>query len=214
MLRLILVRHGETAANSRGIYQGQTLDVGLTSCGKNQARILKQEIGNFKPDAIFASPLKRTLQTAKIIADGQKTLVKVDGRLQEICHGNWEGKAKEDVCLNYPELFKLWKTKPSLAQMEKGENCYQVADRVMRFLQDLVRDYKNRTVLIVGHDLVLRILITIALNLAFGNIWKFQLDNGGLTLIEMNSNFDGRIVFMNQNSHLKNCLADVEKQAL
>lgn len=70
MLTLILARHGESVANRRGIYQGQTYDTALTALGKRQARVLSKRLKDHKVEGVFTSPLGRALETAKIVAAG------------------------------------------------------------------------------------------------------------------------------------------------
>lgn len=159
---------------------------------------------------LYTSPLKRGQQTAQVIAGECDCPWVLDGDLIEINHGRWEGKTGNEVKRAFPEIFELWQKKPSLVQMPAGESCRQVLKRARRFLKRL----KNcqGAIVVVGHDLVLRLILTEALGLPMNNIWRFQLDNGGLTRLRFQSK--PVLVWLNQVDHLKEFISDLGNQAL
>jgi len=214
MVKLILVRHGESVANKRGIYQGQTYDTGLTLRGKKQLQLLAEVLKSLKVDKIFTSSLLRTRQTAKILADQLDAPILVDERIIEISHGKWEGKHKTWVEENYPALIKLWRNKPTKAQMPVGENLAGVYLRTKNFLDEIKNKLDDHTVVVVGHDLIIRIIISIVLGSHLDRIWRFRLDNGGITVLRLDPKSGDQLIVLNQNNHLKKCLSDIDSQAL
>lgn len=209
-IRLILVRHTESVANAQGIYQGQTYDTGLTQRGKRQAELVAKRLGNFKIDLIYTSLLQRTKETAKIIAKRCKVEVLVDRNLVEICHGKWEGQTIKWVKRKYPDLYRVWKIRPAEVQMPAGENCYQVLERIKKFLNKIRRH--KREILVVTHDLVLRLMIAHLLEMPLDNIWRMKLNNGAINIIELGS--QPRVILLNDTNHLRKEKADVDGQAL
>ena len=214
MVRLILVRHGESIANKEGIYQGQTYDTGLTKRGVKQARASAKTLAKMKIDKIISSPLRRTKDSAEIIGRQLKTPVLVEHRIIEISHGEWEGKHKEWVKKSYPDLLETWKEKPTEAQMPNGENMEKVSKRINKFLQAVRKNYDGKNILVVGHDLIMRTMIANLLGLSLDHIWNFQLDNGGITILELGRERTSRLVVLNQSIHLKNLISRVDGQAL
>jgi broad specificity phosphatase PhoE len=210
MTTLTLIRHCESIANSQGIYQGQSYDTPLSARGQKQAQVLSQILASEPINLIYASPLKRTFQTAQIIAKSLKKKVTTDRRLLEINHGDWEGKKAEAIKKKYSQLFKLWKSQPTQAPMPNGETIFQVQNRVKNFLKFV--QSKHNYLLIVSHDATLRTLLALILNLSLDSIWDFRLDSGGLTQIQYQKSWF--LNYLNQNHHLKNLKSQLTKQAL
>lgn len=94
--RLIVLRHGQTAHNVGGIWQGQ-LDTDLSAIGRDQARAAAQVLAERSPDLIHASDLARARDTAQPLADRLGLAVTTDRRLREIDVGSWQGRSGEQV---------------------------------------------------------------------------------------------------------------------
>ena len=105
MVRIILIRHGETNWNLQGRYQGQE-DTRLSEKGFAQAGLLSQGLKNVHLDLCISSPLKRSFLTCKACADLHHLPVHSDKRLTEINHGAWEGELACEIQAHYPEEFK------------------------------------------------------------------------------------------------------------
>lgn len=212
MLKLILVRHGESVANRQGIYQGQTYNTTLTVLGKRQARVLSKQLKNYKIDTIYTSPLKRALETAKIIVAGLGIPIITNENLLEINHGDWEGRTKAKVKRLYPNIFAQWKREPDKTIMPNGEDLTTVLKRTRRFLRNLKQDHQAGTFLIVAHDTVLRVMIAEVLGLPLSNIWRFRLDNAALTIVQWGS--QGKLLTLNNTEYLIGNQSDTDRQAL
>ncbi|HEY4711153.1 MAG TPA: histidine phosphatase family protein, partial [Dehalococcoidia bacterium] len=89
MAKLILARHGETVWNVEKVYRGRT-DVSLDEVGIKQAELLGKNLGSWKLEAIYSSPLKRALDTANIVARYQKIGVHVAKGLIDFDYGEWQ----------------------------------------------------------------------------------------------------------------------------
>ena len=99
MVRIILIRHGETNWNLQGRYQGQE-DTRLSEKGFAQAGLLAQGLKNVHLDLCISSPLKRSFLTCKACADLHHLPVHSDKRLTEINHGAWEGELACEIQAN------------------------------------------------------------------------------------------------------------------
>lgn len=137
---IYVVRHGQTDWNVEGRYQGHK-DIELNSKGINQAEKTRDKIKNIKFDKVFSSPLKRALKTAKIICDNELIL---DNRLIERCNGELEGKLKSDITeeidFNDPNCNKMG-----------IESITDFRKRIKNFLDEVMKKYRGKNVLIVTH---------------------------------------------------------------
>jgi broad specificity phosphatase PhoE len=182
----------------------------LTKRGKRQAYLVAEGLKDFKIDKVYTSLLKRARETAKMVVSKNNCSLIVSPDLTEINHGQWEGKTVEEVRREYPKVFRLWKTNPSLVQMPGGENTCNVVKRVQRFLKS-IRKQEN-TVVVVAHDVVLRIILVELLGLSVDNMWRLRLDNSSLTVIKCASR--PVLTLFNDTNHLKSLISNIGKQAL
>lgn len=204
------LRHAESAANAEGIYQGQSYDTWLTPRGLKQAEAAALALARQKEiQAIFVSPLKRTLQTAAVIDQTLLIPLIPDQRLLEINHGTWEGKKIAEFTQEEAKILTQWKAEPHKCQMPNGEHFNEVVKRAEEFLCGL----KNKPghFAIVTHDLVLRVIICKIGGLPYENIWQLTLDNCGITTLSVNPD---EIVSVNANNHLINLRPTISQQVL
>ncbi len=106
MTKVLLVRHGETDWNRKEVSRGR-IDVKLNQNGREQAKSLAKATGIYRIDAIYSSPLSRSLETAKMVADMHSLDVKVANGFIDIHYGQWQGLGHEKVKEEYPELYLL-----------------------------------------------------------------------------------------------------------
>lgn len=204
---LHLIRHGESKANKLGIYQGQSYDTSLTEKGVKQSLTVAKILAGIKADVIYTSPLKRTYETAVQIRRVTKLKLKTNNKLLEISHGEWEGKKPEEF--NDKEKLRLekWRRNPVGVQMPNGENINDVVKRCCFFVDELD---KGRYI-VVAHDLVIRVIASMAIKQDFKYLWKYYLDNCGVTTVS----FDPyRLISLNQNFHLNGVKSLLNRQAL
>jgi probable phosphoglycerate mutase len=150
---LYFVRHGESEANAAHIFAGQN-DSPLTARGREQARVVAKALQPVRFDRIVTSTLSRTRDTAAEIAAGRGVTVEAFDDLKEIDLGEAAGRPFDEVrgLPNYDgEGFTQW---------PGGESLDQVVTRAMRVIDGLVAESPGRTILIVGHGGVTRILVS------------------------------------------------------
>ena len=159
-MNIILVRHGQTDWNVKDLLQGRT-DVELNDNGKNQTIETANKLVNMQIDAIYVSPLKRTLDTANQINKTRNLKLNIENRLIERGFGNYEGQSKV-------EFRKYWNFELNLS--DNGvEPIKELFERVYFLLKELKEIYtENQTVLLVTHN---------GVNLAVSSILKGMEDN-------------------------------------
>jgi broad specificity phosphatase PhoE len=111
LTRIFLIRHGATILTVEDRFAGAT-DVPLSDEGKRQAARLAKRLSSFPVAAVYASPLGRTMETARILAGlhGHEVLAR-DG-LREISHGHWEQMTRREVEQKFPEEAAAWEEDP------------------------------------------------------------------------------------------------------
>ena len=141
-----LVRHGESEANTRSI-MSSVLDDGLklTKNGVHRIKELKKSFKNEEFDFIYASPLLRTKETAKLLA-GDKEII-FDKRLMEIKFGILEGKGPNDWWSYFENDRKKYFTK----KIEGGENWVELERRMGGFFDELEKKHQGKNILIISH---------------------------------------------------------------
>lgn len=157
--RVFLVRHGSTVLSAEDRFAGVT-DVDLSDEGRAQAERLAQRLAAVKLAAIYCSPLKRTVETAAILAlpHGLQPVSK-DG-LREIDHGRWEGLRRGDVAARFPEEYAAWEADPFTVAPQGGETGQSVLTRARPVLREIVAAHAGDHVLIVSHKATIRLLIS------------------------------------------------------
>jgi len=185
MVTICLLRHGETAYNADGNkYCGRT-DIDLTNKGFEQAYRMNELLKDYNFDAIFSSPLQRAKLTAQI-ASGRPDDVLTDERLIEVDFGQWEGKRPEEFQSEDPESWENWLTNPENNKAGRtGENVKEVIKRLDSFFNELLKNYNNKTVLIVGHNGVNRFFMASKLGMPLKNYRRIVQENSALTILKL-----------------------------
>jgi len=162
--RLVLVRHGATAWNERGLCLGRR-DEPLSGTGRRQAERLRDALKGERFDRVFSSPLARAVETARIL--GHEPLLLHD--LFEIDRGAWEGLAQGEILERNPVLHARWYADPTDLAMPQGETFAALWERAGRAFARF--QGAGEHVLAVGHKAINRVLIARALGLKAKGVW-------------------------------------------
>ncbi len=212
MVRIILVRHGETTWNIEGRYQGQE-DTPLSQRGMEQGKLLAQCLAKVPIDLCISSPLKRSYQTCQMCASFHNLPVQSDERLLEINHGAWEGTLAEEIQRNYPVEFSQWHSEPHLVQMPGGETLDDVRLRARTAFDEYALKYDNKTILVAAHDAVNKAIICDLLDLDMSHFWQIKQDNTCINVLECTDN-RWRLVLLNYTGHLGFLFSGIEQAGL
>ncbi|MBQ8003813.1 MAG: histidine phosphatase family protein [Oscillospiraceae bacterium] len=162
MTTVLLVRHGESAANRDNVFAGN-YDAELLPRGFEQARLTARYIKeNFVVDAVYSSDLKRAYNTGKCIADALGLTVETDKRFREIDAGAWDGVAFEKIIKTHPEEFKTWVYDIGHGACPGGENIGELGTRVMTALKEKAEENDGKTILIASHATAVRVAYAMA----------------------------------------------------
>ncbi len=184
MTKLILVRHGETDWNRVDRIQGW-LDIPLNEEGIRQAERLAKELSRVKIAAIYSSPLKRALQTAKAIAEELHLGINKVPALKEINQGEWQGLLASEAKKKYKRLYSQWLCEPLEVRPPKGETLEEVSQRVKKACRTIINNHHQETVCLVTHKVTASLIKCHYLNLDRNGFWKLLPENATWETIDV-----------------------------
>lgn len=187
MIKIYMVRHGETEWNKDNKTQGMK-DIPLTDKGKRQAMLLAKSLSDVHFDKIYSSDLLRAYDTAKTISDVNKTEIEINKNFREVNFGKWEGMTPSQIDEYYPEEHKLWINSPQLIRLPGGETLNEASERASNALNKILDGYiqknvQNRSLLIVAHSGIIKLLILASLGIDVSKYNRLRQDNTALNIV-------------------------------
>jgi len=214
-IRLVLVRHGLSSFNEKGLIQGRTDDSFLTEQGFKQAILAGEALSKINFDAIYSSPLKRAAETAKTIQKSfkEKHEIIYDNNLLEVDLSSWSGLTINEVKNKYPDIFNIWKNDPeNLTLKSNNNNDYkpikELFEQANKFLDQIFKNFSgkdDKNILIIGHNAILRCLILSLIGQPKKGFRKIRLENASFSIINLNkqnNSYKTQVECLNQTSHL------------
>jgi phosphoserine phosphatase len=215
-MNILLVRHGETAWNREGRYQGRT-DVPLSPDGEAQVRRLAARLAHVRITVAVASPLSRARATAAAILAGRDVTLADEAGLLEISHGAWEGQLSADVERAHAEMLGRWRSSPDrdVPAGPGAETLGDVEARAWPVLERIAsRLGADDTALIVAHDAVNRVLVCRVLGLPLTRVWAFRQAPAALNVLAGPTLAELAVVRLNDSDHAAPLLHESVHRAL
>lgn len=181
-MKLYIVRHCQTAGNASFKLQGAKTPGQLTERGRKQLAALQRFFRNEKIQTVYSSPLERALQTARGLSD-RKPIVLPE--LNEINFGDLEGATHEETKATQPDLFDDIFDNPK-KRFPGGESLQDTQNRLGPLVRKLQAEKGNPTVVIVGHNILNRVLLATLLDLPLKHCRLFKLKNASIAEIDAN----------------------------
>ena len=222
-VRLILVRHGLSSFNEKGLIQGRTDDSYLTNKGYEQALKSGEALSGINFDKIYSSPLVRAVETAKAIKKnlkGENNII-YDKNLLEVNLSSWSGLTINQIKNKYPEKYHLWKNDPENLKLESNDNLtyqpikelYDQANEFIKNILELHSEKNEVNILVIGHNAILRCLILSLIGRPKKGFRKIRLDNASFSIfniLKQKDSYKTQVECLNQTSHLnKNIPAQI-----
>lgn len=201
MTKLMLVRHGETLWNYHARYQGHT-DIELSDAGRGQAELLSRRLADQPLQAVYASDLRRALETASIIARPHDLDVQTLPELREINFGAWEGLTYNEIRGRFSDLVDSWHASPATIQIPDGETFQDLASRAYGAVEDLVKKHDSATIAVVAHGGTIRAIVCALLGIDLNHLFRIRQDNGALNIIDFYENY-GILSLLNDTHHFE-----------
>ena len=178
---IYLVRHGDIGLGNEKRYIGQ-LDLPLSEQGKRQAALLKDVLCQVPLDNIYCSDLKRSQQTADIIASAHQIVPSARVEFRELNMGDWDGKLFSEIRTKYPAEFIKRGEDIANYRSAKGESFLDCYKRVIPIFESLGQ-VAETTSLIIGHAGVNRVILCRVLGIPLDNVFRLEQSYGCLNLI-------------------------------
>ena len=205
MARFILVRHGETAWNLKERFRGRE-DLLLNSTGLKQAYAAAVYLKDRPIAATYSSPLKRTMETARVIANQIGLPVQPLEGLIDINFGEWQGLTAVEAAKRDGELHRTWLERPHEVRFPGGEGLADVRERVTTAVDELAARHQEETVILVSHMVVCRVLLCAMLGLDNSRYWQVGQDVCAINIFEIREGVSS-VSLINETCHLKGLAA-------
>jgi len=199
--RIFLVRHGATVLSAEDRFAGAT-DVELSETGRGQVRALSRRLAKQPISAFYASPLGRTMETGRILAEPHGKQVTADAGFVEINHGVWEGLTRFEAETSSSGMYAKWEADPFNHAPEGGETGLAVTARAMPALLAVIAKYPGEMVCVVSHKATIRLLLSAVLGFDPRRYRDhLDLNPASLTILDSTGETNARLTLYNDVAH-------------
>ncbi|MFI2423009.1 bifunctional RNase H/acid phosphatase [Streptomyces sp. NPDC018955] len=201
----VLLRHGETPLTPQKRFSGSGgSDPSLSSVGREQAERAAEFLARRGTvQAVVASPLARTRETAGIVAARLGLDVTVEDGLRETDFGAWEGLTFGEVRERHPDDLNAWLSSPDAEPTGGGESFAATAARVAATRDRLTAEYRGRTVLLVTHVTPIKTLVRLALGAPPESLFRMELSAASFSAVAYYADGNASVRLFNDTSHLR-----------
>ncbi|WP_328428125.1 bifunctional RNase H/acid phosphatase [Streptomyces sp. NBC_00443] len=201
----VLLRHGETPLTPQKRFSGSGgTDPALSDVGRDQAERVGAALARRGTiQAVVASPLARTRETAGIVAARLGLDVSVDDGLRETDFGAWEGLTFGEVRERHPDDLNAWLADPEARPTGGGESFAATATRIAATRDKLIAAYAGRTVLLVTHVTPIKTFVRLALGAPPESLFRMELSAASLSAVAYYADGNASVRLFNDTSHLR-----------
>ena len=201
MVKIILIRHGETDWNREQIFRGR-IDVALNEVGLAQAGAVKQSLKDVEINRIYSSPLGRAFETASVLGANKGLEVEIENGFIDIDFGKWQGLSHEQVKEEHKGLYETWLAEPHEVVFPAGECLEDVCKRSMGALEKIIKKNPGETLAVVSHRVLNKVLLCAILGLGLSRFWYIKQDTCAINRFE-HKNGSYYLTLLNDTCHLK-----------
>ena len=196
---LYLIRHAESVSNAAGRVQGHS-DVALSDRGRRQAEALAAALGRLPIEAIYASPLRRAVETAQPLAAVLGLPIRTDPRLMEINAGVFQDHLRRELDLLFPADYARWKSGDPDFVVPGGESRRQLTARAKEAF-DAIETAGHAQAVVVSHGGLIGAGLKALLEIP---AWRnpFVFENASISRLEREQN-QVRLLSLNEVEHLR-----------
>ena len=205
MLRFLVIRHGQTCSNAENRFSGHQ-DVDLNEKGIWQAKQLAYRLKDEQIDYIYSSDLKRAIHTARIILQNHDLSLSTEPLFKELSFGDWEGLRYKELDFDEGERLMEWWKYPDLP-LPGGESTFELRARVLNGINKIIKKHnekdQEKSIAIICHGGVARIIIGIALDIPIEKIWHIKQYSTSLNIIKYYQKSGFFVESVNDINHLQ-----------
>jgi broad specificity phosphatase PhoE len=200
-----LIRHGESLYNAEGRIQGQS-DIELSPLGLRQSAAIAEALAHERIDAIFASPLRRAMQTAEPIAEKLSLEVHGDDRLMEIHAGIFQDLLWAEIEVKFPDAARPWREQHADFVIPGGESRRALMIRGLAVFES-IREMPYERVAVVSHGGILAAALKAILRIP-AELNPFSLFNASISRLTWDTRI--KLLTLNELDHLR--AAGIERE--
>jgi broad specificity phosphatase PhoE/ribonuclease HI len=183
---LVLVRHGVTVHTAEKRFSGglASANPGLSDEGRAQVRATADWLAPLaeRVDAVVASPVRRTLESAEIVAEVLGKSLEVEPGFAEMEFGRWDGLTFAEVAQRFKGELDAW-----LGSLDVGagggESFRTVESRVLAGLQRVLDAHAGKTVVVVSHVTPIKTLVAHAVDAPLESVFRMELSPASVTVV-------------------------------
>jgi probable phosphoglycerate mutase len=184
-LTIYFLRHGETTSSQAGGYCG-TLDPDLTPEGYQMAEDFADAYKSLSWAAVFSSPLRRAVATAKPLCDAAGIGMQLKEGLREIAYGQWEGKTPAEVNCQFHDTYVRWLADPGWNAPTGGQRGIDIARRSSLAIEEIEQTCGTGNVLVVSHKATTRIMLCSLIGIDVGRYRdRIHMPVASISIVEM-----------------------------
>ncbi|MGH2791623.1 MAG: histidine phosphatase family protein [Actinomycetota bacterium] len=183
-----LVRHGVTSHTGHKL-SGWLPDIHLTDAGRRQAEVTAEGLSKAPFNAVYASPLARCAETARIIASRHRLRVRTHNDLGEVEYGSWTNKSLKVVART-----RLWSDVhkwPAGARFPEGESFVEVQSRAVAAIEELRTKHRKEQICVVSHGDVIRLLAAHYMGIHLDLFQRIVVSPGSITVLSVGDSGPG-----------------------
>ena len=199
-MELILIRHGETDWNRGRFFRGRE-DIPLNANGIAQADLTAEVLKDRVFEAIYSSPLKRSMVTAKRIALPHQINVREKWDLIDIDYGIWAGMKEDEVKSKWPKDYDRWLKNPANLRFIRGESMKKAWKRINSALREILFLHGTGSVIIVSHRMPIKMMTAYMLHKKPRDIVDIKHDPCAISTFEVTDRRPTPVK-LNDSSHL------------
>ncbi|MFT8314332.1 MAG: histidine phosphatase family protein [Clostridium sp.] len=180
-MNIVFIRHGSTELNHKHVYAG-VIDSEISQKGIEEIKSIKKHLQKIKFREVYSSPLKRAVQTTKLLAENYK----IDSRLSEMNFGIFEGLNYSQIESKYANESKAWAQDVLNYSIPKGESLAEVFNRTKVFIGEV--GSKKGDILVVTHGGVIACALSLVFN-QYDYFYKFKVMHGTASVISIEDGY-------------------------
>jgi broad specificity phosphatase PhoE len=183
--RLYFIRHGEVEERYHRIFGGSQIDMALSPLGHRHAEALVDWFGEGALDAVYLSPMLRVQQTAAPLLNARGISPVVLPDLREVDFGDWTGYGWHEIQDKFGVVAFDWLETLEQGGIPNGETAACLMERVRPCLQRVVDENPHRSVAVVCHGGIIRVMLALLLEARLSHMAHFNIDYGSVTMLEL-----------------------------
>ncbi len=178
-----MIRHGETANAGKVRFNGHH-DVALSERGREQLRLVSDALKTCSIEAVYSSDLKRTMESARIIAHPHALELTTFPELRELSFGEWEGLSLDEVEEQHPGKYLKLFENIDVERPPGGESFLELQKRVVPKFLEIIRKHPSQSIVILAHGGVNRTLLSHLLEMPIKKMFRLNQEYAAVNIIQ------------------------------